>query len=476
MTRKDKIELMKLLEEKERRQKTRKFFSLYPDGGVLARHHYTKHMEFFAAGATHLARGAIAGNRTGKTTMNAFETTCHLTGNYPVWWNGRVFDRPVDWWAASDTSESTRDILQLEFLGRITDALGTGMIPKDLIISFSRKRGIADAVDTVLVRHKSGGTSTLAFKSYDQGREKFQGTKKDGISLDEEPPLPIYTECLTRLTATKPGEQNGIMLCTFTPLSGMSTVVLMFLNEPNEHRFVLTMGFDHVPHLSEENKKALLASFPAHERDARANGTPQLGSGAIYAYPESEVFVDDFEIPKHWPRAAAMDVGWNKTAGLWLALDRETDTIYFYSEYYRGHAEPPIHAEGFKAKGAWVPISIDPASRGRSQHDGQQLFQKYRDLGLDLEVADNAVETGIYEVQTRFATGRLKIFKSLTNTKDEYRLYRRDDKGRIVKERDHLMDTLRYGVMSGIKRAKTKPVGNDAVDLVSLLGSGGGSW
>lgn len=472
-SRQDKIELMQLIEEKERRRKERKFYSLYPEDGVLKRALYTKHTEFFAAGAECLARGAIAGNRTGKTTMNAFETTCHLTGIYPVWWVGRFFNRPVDWWAASDTSESTRDILQFEFLGRL-DELGTGMIPKENIISFTRKRGVAEAVDTVLVRHKSGGISTLAFKSYDQGREKFQGTKKDGISLDEEPPLPIYTECLTRLTATVPGESNGIMICTFTPLSGMSTVVLMFLNEPNANRFVLTMGFDHVPHLSEKNKKALLDSFPAHERDARANGTPQLGSGAIYPYPESDVFVDDFELPVHWPRAAAMDVGWNKTAGLWLALDRETDTIYFYSEYYRGQAEPPIHAEGFKAKGAWVPVSIDPASRGRSQHDGQQLFQKYKELGLDLEVADNAVETGIYEVQTRFATGRAKIFKSLTNTREEYRLYRRDDKGRIVKEKDHLMDTLRYGVMSAIKRVKVKPV--EANNLLDILNNTSGGW
>jgi phage terminase large subunit-like protein len=246
-----KEEYLQTLEELYKRKKTKKIFNLYPETGRLRRELYYKHLEFFKAGTQFMSRAAIAGNRTGKTTLNAFETSLHLTGLYPDWWVGRRFDLPVDWWAASDTTETTRDILQLEFLGRL-DELGTGMIPKDLIIGEpTKKRGIADAIDTVLIRHKSGGISTLAFKAYDQGREKFQGTKKHGISLDEEPPLPVFTECLTRLTATTPDQTNGTMICTFTPLKGMSSVVLMFLNEPNEHRFVLTMGFDHVPHLSE---------------------------------------------------------------------------------------------------------------------------------------------------------------------------------------------------------------------------------
>jgi phage terminase large subunit-like protein len=77
-----------------------------------------------------------------------------------------------------------------------------------------------------MVRHVSGGTSTIGLKSFDQGRKKFQGTAKDCIWLDEEPPMDVYTECLTR-TMTR----NGIMICTFTPLEGLSDVVLMYLPE-----------------------------------------------------------------------------------------------------------------------------------------------------------------------------------------------------------------------------------------------------
>ena len=93
--------------------------------------------------------------------------------------------------------------------------------------------------------------------------------------------------------------------------------------------------------------------------------------------------------------------------------------------------------------------AIDAASRCRDQRDGEQLLSLYQELGLQLVLANNGVEAGIYEVWQRLSTGRLKVFKSCANLLAEYRLYRRDDKGRVVKENDHALDALRYLVMSG---------------------------
>ena len=87
----------------------------------------------------------------------------------------------------------------------------------------------ADAVDFVEIKHASGGMSRLVFKSYDQGRESFQASKVDVGLMDEEPPLHIYTEMLTRTLSTVPGEPNGLVLCAFTPLKGISETVLRFL-------------------------------------------------------------------------------------------------------------------------------------------------------------------------------------------------------------------------------------------------------
>ncbi len=212
-----------------------------------------------------------------------------------------------------------------------------------------------------------------------------------------------------------------MIMLTFTPLMGMSETVMAFL--PNGHlqdassgsKFVVMATWDDVPHLSQAMKDELWNSIPPFQRDARSKGVPQLGAGAIYPVPESDFVVDDFPIPEHWPKAYGMDVGWNRTAVPWGAINRETDTLYLFSEHYRGQAEPSIHAESIKARGAWIPGVIDPASRGRSQQDGLQLLQTYIDLGLNLEVAFNGVESGIYEVWQRLSTGRLKVFKSMSN-------------------------------------------------------------
>lgn len=213
-----------------------------------------------------------------------------------------------------------------------------------------------------------------------------------------------------------------------------------------------------VPHLSEKDKADMLASYPPYQRDARSKGIPQLGSGAVYQVPESEISVKPFPIPSHWYRSYGMDVGWNRTAVVWSAWDRETGTVYLYSEHYRADAEPAVHAAAIRARGTWIPGVIDPAARGRSQADGKQLIQIYRDLGLDLQPADNSVEAGISAIWQRLSAGQLKVFSNLDNFWREYRMYRRDEKGRIVKENDHLLDSLRYDIMSGLDRAVPKPL------------------
>lgn len=201
----------------------------------------------------------------------------------------------------------------------------------------------------------------------------------------------------------------------------------------------------------------MLADMRPHEREARAKGIPALGSGVIYPVQESLWVCDAFEIPDHWPRAYGMDVGWNRTAAVWGAWDRDSDTVYEYSEHYIAEAEPQIHADAIRSRGDWIVGAIDPASQGRSQKDGTQLAVEYSDLGLNLVLADNTVEAGIHAVHRRLASGRLKTFRSLVNTIRERRIYRRDEKGKVVKENDHAMDAERYLIMTGLVHAAAPP-------------------
>ena len=227
--------------------------------------------------------------------------------------------------------------------------------------------------------------------------------------------------------------------------------------EISASKFLVNAGWADVPHLSETTKKQLYDETPPYMRDARVFGTPGMGAGAIYPVPLEEVLVKPFDLPDYWPRCYGLDVGWNKTAAIWGAWDRNNDCWYLYTEHYRGKAEPSIHAAAIMARGERIPGVIDPAARGRMQSDGEKLVETYRELGLNLTPYKNPVDAGLHVCWERLSTGRLKVFKTLQNFQLEYRLYRRDEDGAIVKEHDHLMDAMRGLMMSGAERAITKP-------------------
>lgn len=223
----------------------------------------------------------------------------------------------------------------------------------------------------------------------------------------------------------------------------------------SESKYLVTAGWRDVPHLDAKTQEELIRETPPHLRAARTKGEPSLGSGAIYPIDPTEFKVRPFDIPPHWPRGFTLDDGWNCTAALWQAWDRDTDTLYITSEHYRKQADPVVNAAAIRARGTWIPGSGDAAARTR---DGEQVIEIYRREGLKLELADKEVEAGIYDMLMRLTTGRLKVFDTCFNFLDEYRFYRRDEQGRVVKENDHAMDAARYGCRpSHIARMIVKP-------------------
>jgi hypothetical protein len=241
-------------------------------------------------------------------------------------------------------------------------------------------------------------------------------------------------------------------------------------------RFSLQIGWADCPHLSKTDCDRLLQAFPVHERDARSLGVPMLGSGKIYPISEESITVDPFKIPSYWPRAYAMDPGWNRTAALWGAHDRDEDIIYIYSEYYMAHQPPAVHSYAIKSRGENLIGVIDPASAGSSQVDGKTIVNEYRKMGLKVFPANNKVtgpEGGIHSVYTRMTEGTVKIFRTCVNLLKELRIYRRNDRGVIVKENDHLADCLRYLVMSKMTHAvklRNDADEDDEDNVISMAG------
>ncbi|WP_058323294.1 terminase large subunit domain-containing protein [Sinorhizobium sp. GL28] len=435
-------ERMELAMEIGRRQNTNRLLYYRP---------YAKQTAFHEAGATFRERLFMAGNQLGKTLAGAAEAAMHLTGDYPSWWAGRRFERPITMIGGSESHELTRDGVQRLLVGppMSEEDWGTGYIPKSNISGWTRRSSASGALDSVTVRHASGGTSTLLLKAYEQGRAKWQANTVDYVWFDEEPPEDVYFEGITRTNAT-----GGSVAVTFTPLKGMSSVVSRYLLEPSEDRTVVTMTIDDAEHYTPQERAKIVASYPAHEKEARTKGVPTLGSGRIFPVTEEQIRVEPFEIPRHWVQIGGLDFGWDHPfAAALCAWDREADVFYVTRVYREREATPIIHAAALKPWGPWLPWAWPHDGLQHDKGSGEQLAAQYRGQGLAMlseratfDDGTNGVEAGISDMLQRMQTGRFKVFSTAGDWFEEFRLYHRKD-GRIVKERDDVISASRYALM-----------------------------
>ena len=446
-----KLEAIQLLERKQRIRATTRLSRYAP---------YPKQIEFHTAGAAHRERLFMAGNQLGKTLAGAAEAAMHLTGQYPDWWQGKRFTKPIVMLAGSESYELTRDGVQRLLVGppEQEENWGTGYIPGDTIASTSRRAGVPNALEIVSVKHVSGGYSSLQFKAYEQGRGKWQATTVDYVWFDEEPPEDVYFEGITRTNATR-----GLIAVTFTPLKGMSSVVARYIMEQSPDRHVTTMTIDDAGHYTDEDKQRIIASYPPHEREARTKGIPSLGSGRIFPIAEEDIVIDPIPISKHWAQLGGIDFGWDHPFGAArCAWDRDNDVFYVIANYRQREATPIIHAAALREWGNWLPFAWPHDGLQHSKDSGEQLAEQYKRQGLSLlperatfDDGTNGVEAGVSEMLQMMQTGRWKVFSNCVEWIEEFRLYHRKD-GKIVKERDDVLSASRYALM--MKRfAITKP-------------------
>ncbi len=412
---------------------------------------YSWQVDFHNAGKHYIERCLMAANQVGKTRTGGAETAIHATGVYPDWWEGKEFSRPVEVWVGSETNQSSRDIVQKELIG---DGDTPGWIPRNKIIKINyRQCGIPNVAESIVVRHRSGGTSKIGFMTYEQGRRKWQGVKMDVLWMDEEPPPDVFSEALIRLIA-----RQGIMYLTFTPLEGVGETVQHFIDGgPGVRVFPAT--WDDAPHLSGERKAQLLNSIPAHERKTRTQGVPMVGTGLVYPVDLDEIKCDPFSIPPHYARICGIDFGFDHPfAAVWIAWDRDQDVIYVYDCYDQIGETPAYHVDAIKKRGEMVPVSWPHDGQQREKSSGVHLADQFRVqhrlesmLGISARYQDDKgggqdTEPVVMEINERMRTGRFRVFRNLDRWFREVRMYHRKD-GQIVKKNDDIMAATHYAVM-----------------------------
>jgi phage terminase large subunit-like protein len=464
-------EALQLIEELEKRKK---YFSLdyYQPYAYQRRFHNARGKN---TDKPAIQRALQCANQIGKSYCGCREDAYHLTGLYPDWWSGTRFLKPPLILVAGKTNDSTKNILQKELFGDAMDpdSFGSGAVPKHLIGEVTRKPGVPNAYSEVLVKHVSGKWSKVIFMSYEMKARAFMGYRFDAAHLDEEPPTDVYEQVYRSTLST-----NGVIYLTYTPEEGVTEIVHRFMQDLQTGQAFITATWDDAPHFTEEMKALKIAALSPTERDMRSKGIPRMGAGQVFPFTEDEIAIDPIELPPWWPRICAVDFGWDHPfAAVWLAYDRDGDVVYVYDAFRESKALMAVQASAINSRGDWIPVIWPHDGMHKDPKSGRALADIFREdfkVNMRRDPFSNppgpgqkdgeggiSVWPGIEEMKNRMATGRLKVFKTLTPWFEEFKSYhtRLNEKGvsELVKIRDDLMSATRYAVQS-IRHAQTKTV------------------
>lgn len=206
----------------------------------------------------HDIRLYIGGNRSGKTLGGVVED---------IWWLRK--DHPYQ--RLPIGAEPTRGrVVAVDFdngVKKIILPIFANVVPKSLLINGSW----TDSYNGQEKKLTLANRSFVEFMSYDQDLDKFAGTSRHFVHMDEEPPKPIYTENYARIIDT-----NGRLWITMTPVEGM-TWIYETIYEPgilrkNRNVKVIVVDMLDNPHLSEEARQKFIDSLDSEDVEARVRG------------------------------------------------------------------------------------------------------------------------------------------------------------------------------------------------------------
>lgn len=427
--------------------------------------------DFTAATKDHFECCLCAANQIGKTYTGTTIDAMHLLGDYPEDWPGHKFDFPPLCWGLGYSMEKTRDLLQTALFGRIVNgAFEGGLVPMERILGHESATGTPNAMRSVRVKHKEG-TSVIQFWSYSQGQHAIMGDVVDWFHIDEEPKdQKIRPQVITRTINGDRGK-GGRGILTFTPENGRTETVIQFMDEPTPEQFFMMKGWDDAPHMTPEKRERLLRQYPEHQRDMRSKGIPMLGHGRIFDLADEFITCDPFPIPEHFYVIGGMDFGWDHPQGhMRLAEDRDNGIFYVANGWKASKVSANDAWGAVKPWAQELPYAWphDGLQNEKGRDDAKQQKVHYADAGFNMLHAHstwpeggNSVEHGLYEMNDLMRKGKFRVFRGLNDWIDEFRQYHRDERGKIVKTRDDLLDATRYAYMMRRHAVRLGDVGKE---------------
>ena len=371
LSRQDKIDWLEAIAEKERRVRANPL------------KYANAHAKQDAATQSPAAiRALFWGNRVGKTEWGGQETTRYATANHPY----KAVAPGVEIWVACPSYEVQEDTTQKKLLSYIAE---------DEIARIDYLRG------KIIKKLTLKNGTVIAFKSYDQGREKFQGTGKRLIWFDEEPPKDIWEECFVRVEA---GQQLDVIL-TMTAVKGMTWVYdEIYLNTSNPDLFISEAGWDDNPFLTEGQKEQMGRGLSKQALQVRREGKFVKRVGLVCAWWDRSLHIRHYDsLNPSWTWYEVLDGGFSDPAA-WLLVGVDGDNnVHVVS----GFRKAQLRTERIKELRD-IKVSGLTITNGWTDNDDPRMQQELSDVGMHLQpVVKNAGEAASWD-------------ETLANKLDEY--------------------------------------------------------
>lgn len=393
----------------------------------------------------------IGGNRSGKTQGGAKETVDYATGNSN--YRKLKFEPPVD-----------LRVVGVDFKQGIEKIIKPA-IQRWLPISALKNGSWEDSYSKELRTLTLANKSTIEFMSYEQEVEKFAGTSRHLVWMDEEPPEDIFNENKARLVDT-----GGDWIITMTPVEGMTWLYdqiyePVVIDQTDDSIDIIIVDMTENPHLDVESVEEFLNSLSDDDRVARKEGNFVQVGGLIYTELESRHIIKPFTPPKSHLWFSSLDHGYtNPTAWLWGSVDRE-GRIFIFDEYYEtkklvSENAGAVHAIN-KRHGKTPEYYVgDPSIKQVNPITGTSVQLEYLDHGVPIVLGNNDQQAGLSRVKGLLHNDKLFITENCFNLINEMKRLRwasyankkinreRNAKETQNKKNDHACDSLRYGVAS----------------------------
>lgn len=432
----------KILENRQKKSP----LELYNTGKIV----HKKQLEFHKNACRN--RWVFGGNRTGKTECGAVEVVWLARGIHPF----RKNKKTVSGWVVSLSFQVQRDVSQQKIL----HYLDSSWIQEIVMLEGRKSSAENGIIDYIIIKNIFGGTSKIAFKSCDQGREKFQGTSLDFVWFDEEPPLDIFRECRMRVM-----DKKGDIFGTMTPLKGLTWVYNeIYLNSSgNNETWHMFMDWNDNPFLNKEEILLLTSTMSKSELESRCYGKFISNGGLVYSeFDENIHTIEPFAVPEDWYDTICIDPGLhNPLSAHWYAKDFDGN-IFVIAEHYEAGKTVDYHSQrikeickrlNWKTKNGRIEAMIDSASNQRTLASEKSVSELFYDNGILVNTNVNKdLFSGINKVKSylRSVNGRTKlfIFKNCQNLIREIKGYYWGNGDVPTKKDDHSLDELRYYIMS----------------------------